>query len=67
VDAVLRGGYRDPHTTGHLVFVLLRSALLGDEDAVGVRHVREEYAVDRETKAVRPLPGVACACGAHCS
>jgi hypothetical protein len=35
-NTLLRGGYGDPHTTGALVFVLLRPALLDDEDAVVV-------------------------------
>jgi hypothetical protein len=67
VDAVLRGGYRGPRTIGPLDFVFPRPAVLDDEVVVAVRHVRGGVRRPQGTEAVRPLTGVACACGAHCS
>jgi hypothetical protein len=40
VDVLLRGGCHGPRTTGALVSVLPRLALLDDEVVVVVRHVR---------------------------
>jgi hypothetical protein len=67
VDALLRGGCRGPCTTGALDFVLPRPPVLDDEVVVVVRHVRGGVRHPQGAEAVRPLPGVACACGAHCS
>jgi hypothetical protein len=67
VDAVLQGGYRGPRTTWPLDFVLPRPAVLDDEVAIAVRHVCGGVRRPQGTETVRPLPGVACACGAHCS
>jgi hypothetical protein len=67
VDALLRGGCCDLRTTGVLVFVLPRLALLYDEDVVVVRHVRGGVRRPLGTEAVRSLPGVAYAYGAQCS
>jgi hypothetical protein len=67
VNTLLRGGCGDPRTTGALVFVLLKPALLDDEDVVVVRYVRGGVCRPQGVEAVRPLPGVACVCGAHCS
>jgi hypothetical protein len=47
VDALLRGGCRDPRTTGALVFVLPRPALLDDEDVLLFDMYVEEYAIHR--------------------
>jgi hypothetical protein len=66
VDAVLRGGCRGPRITGPLNFVLPRPAVLDDEVAIVVRHVRGVVRRPQGAEAVRPLPEVACACGAHC-
>jgi hypothetical protein len=67
VDAILRGGYRGPRTTGPLEFVLPRLVVLDDEVAVAVRYVHGGVRRPQGAKAVRPLPRVACAYGAHCS
>jgi hypothetical protein len=47
--------------------VLPRPIVLDDEVAVAVRHVRGGVRRPQGTEAVRLLPGVTCACGAHCS
>jgi hypothetical protein len=60
VDALLRGGCRGSRTIGALVFVLLRPALLDDEDVVAVQHVRGGVRRPQGVEAVGPLPGVAC-------
>jgi hypothetical protein len=67
VDALLRGVCRDLRTSRALVFVLPRLAILVDEVAVAVRHVRGGVCRPQGAEAVRPLPIVACACGAQCS
>jgi hypothetical protein len=67
VDALLKGGSREPRTTWILVFVLPRPALLDDEDAVAVQHVRGGVRRPQGVKVVQPLPAMACSCGAHCS
>jgi hypothetical protein len=67
VDAVLQGGYRGPRTTGPLDFVLPRPAVLDDEVTIAFRHVRGGVRHPQGAEAVRLLPGVAYACGAHCS
>jgi hypothetical protein len=67
VDALLRGGCCGLCTTGALDVVLLRPPVLDDEVAVAVRHVRGGVRRPQGAEVVRPLPGVACACGAHCS
>jgi hypothetical protein len=66
VDTVHRRGYRGSHTTGPLVFVLLRPTLLEDEDALGVQHVLGGVRRPHGDEAVRPLPGVVCSCCTHC-
>jgi hypothetical protein len=67
VDALLRGGCHGLHTTGALDFVLPRPPVLDDEVAIVVRHVRGGVRCPHGVDAVWPLPGVACACGPHCS
>jgi hypothetical protein len=67
VDALLKGVCRDLRTSRALVFVLPRLAILVDEVAVAVRHVRGGVCRPQGAEAVRPLPIVACACGAQCS
>jgi hypothetical protein len=66
VNTLLRRGCHGSRTTGALVFVLPRPTLLDDEDVVAVRHVRGVRR-PQGAEVVRPLPGVACACGPHCS
>jgi hypothetical protein len=56
-----------PYLEETLVFVLPRPALLDDDEAVAVRHVGGGVRRPQGAEAVRLLPGVACAYGAHCS
>jgi hypothetical protein len=63
-----RSGGRRTHrlvSTGPLVSVLPRPAVLADDEALGVRHVRRAVHGPQGDEVVQPLPGVTSACYAH--